>query len=43
MICTAARVAALITRRKEEDEYRDSIRCDDWEVIAPDLIFAPKD
>lgn len=43
MICTAARVAALITRRKEEDEYRDSIRCDDWEVIVPDLIFAPKD
>lgn len=41
--CTEARVAAIIIRRKEDDDsqYRDSILCDRWEVVVPELIFEP--
>lgn len=44
MRCVEARVVAIITRLKENDDssYRDSIRCDRWEVVIPELIFEPR-
>jgi len=44
MLCIEARVAAILTRWKKDDEsnYRDFIRCERWEVVLPELVFAPK-
>ena len=41
--CIAASVAAIIVREREdsEPEYRDLARCERWEVVVPDLVFAP--
>jgi ATP-dependent DNA helicase RecQ len=41
--CIAASVAAIIMREREdsEPEYRDRLRCERWEVVVPDLVFAP--
>jgi ATP-dependent DNA helicase RecQ len=43
MRCIAARVAAIIVRRREdgEAEYRDLARCERWEVVVPELVFEP--
>ena len=39
----AASVAAIIMREREdsEPEYLDRARCERWEVVVPDLVFAP--
>ncbi len=44
MECIAANVAAIITRRREDEqpEFRERARCERWEVVVPDLVFAPK-
>ncbi|MFO1420756.1 MAG: RecQ family ATP-dependent DNA helicase [Candidatus Competibacteraceae bacterium] len=44
MRCIAAQVAAIIIRRREdtEPEYRDSVRCERWEVVVPELVFEPE-
>ncbi|MBI4193951.1 MAG: RecQ family ATP-dependent DNA helicase [Betaproteobacteria bacterium] len=44
MECIAAHVAAIIVRRREDEQpdFRERIRCDRWEVVVPDLLFAPK-
>jgi ATP-dependent DNA helicase RecQ len=44
MQVVSAKVGAVITWRKEDgaEEYRDRIRVDEWEVVLPDLVFAPK-
>jgi len=41
--CIAASVAAIIMREREdsESEYHDRLRCERWEVVAPDLVYAP--
>ncbi len=41
--CTAARVLAIVTRRREECEpdYLDRVRCERWEVVIPELVFMP--
>jgi ATP-dependent DNA helicase RecQ len=41
--CVAARVAAIIVRRLEdaEPEFQDQLRCRRWEVVLPELVFAP--
>ena len=41
--CIAASVAAIIVREREdsEPEFRDHARCERWEVVVPDLVFAP--
>ena len=41
--CTAARVLAVVNRRKEECEpgYLDRVSCERWEVIIPELVFTP--
>ncbi|MHB8908645.1 MAG: RecQ family ATP-dependent DNA helicase [Syntrophales bacterium] len=43
MTCIEAHVESIINRRREdcETEYRDHVRCEQWEVIIPELIFAP--
>lgn len=44
MRCITAQVAAIIIRQREdtEPEYRDSVRCERWEVVMPELVFEPK-
>ncbi len=41
MRCVEARVAAVVVRRSQdtEAEYRDVMRCDQWEVVVPELVF----
>ena len=43
MICIEVRIVAIIIRRREdcEVEYRDHVNCERWEVIVPELVFAP--
>jgi len=44
MKCIAARVGAIYVRRREDEgtEYQDSVRCDRWEVILPELVYEPE-
>jgi ATP-dependent DNA helicase RecQ len=39
----SARVNAVIVRLRENspEEYQPGIRCDRWEVVVPELVFAP--
>jgi len=43
MRCIAASVGAIVMRQREdtEPEYRDHVRCERWEVVVPELVFAP--
>jgi ATP-dependent DNA helicase RecQ len=43
MSCIAASVTAIVMREREdsEPEYRDHARCERWEVVVPELVFAP--
>jgi ATP-dependent DNA helicase RecQ len=43
MDCHAARVAAILVRREQDSDkdYRDHLQCARWEVVIPELIFAP--
>ena len=43
--CTSATVLAIVawSRVASEPKYQDHLRCDDWEVVAPELVFAPKE
>ena len=38
-----ATVLAIVTWDKErsEPEFRDGLRCDNWEVVVPELVFEP--
>ena len=42
--CRFAMVLAIVTwsREKSEPEYQDGLRCDEWEVVAPELVFEPE-
>ena len=44
MRCCAATVLAVIVRSRAaaEPQYQDRIRCDSWEVVVPELVFAPE-
>ncbi|MFN0313944.1 MAG: RecQ family ATP-dependent DNA helicase [Burkholderiales bacterium] len=44
MRCIAASVAAIVVWERDESEpgYRDLARCDRWEVVVPDSVFAPE-
>ena len=44
MRCKFATVLAIVTwsREKSEPEYQDGLRCDEWEVVAPELVFEPE-
>ena len=39
----SAEVLAIVgwCREASESQYRDSIRCDAWEVVVPELVFEP--
>lgn len=39
--CVEARVAAIVTRRREDTEaaYLDTVKSDQWEVVVPELVF----
>ena len=41
--CIAATVRAVVTWSREESEpqYRDGLKCNDWEVVVPELVFEP--
>ena len=41
--CGFATVRAIVawSRERSEPEYQDSIKCDIWEVVVPELVFEP--
>ena len=43
MKCIAGRVAAIVVRTREDSkgEYADSVKCDRWGVVVPELVFEP--
>lgn len=43
MECHRARVAAVLVRREADSDeaYRHLLRCARWEVVIPELVFAP--
>ena len=43
MHCTFATVLAIVAwdRERSEPEYQDGLRCDNWEVVVPELVFEP--
>jgi ATP-dependent DNA helicase RecQ len=43
MKCVSATVFAVATWRREDTrpEYADSVRCESWEVVVPELVFVP--
>lgn len=42
--CTSATVLAMVTwdKEKSEPEYQDGLRCEEWEVVIPELVFEPE-
>ena len=45
MQCRSATVLAVVawSREASEPEYHDSIRCETWEVVVPELVFGPEE
>ncbi len=44
MECIAARVAAILVRYRTDEskpEYRHRIHCERWEIVLPELVYAP--
>ncbi len=43
--CVSATVSAIAnwSRERTEPEYQLGVRCDEWEVVLPELVFAPVD
>ena len=43
MRCRASTVLAVVgwSRESSEPKYRDTIKCDSWEVVVPELVFEP--
>jgi ATP-dependent DNA helicase RecQ len=43
MQCATARVHAVLVRFRADGEqaYADSVRCDRWEVVLPELVYVP--
>ena len=41
MRCRSAEVSAIVgwSRESSEPQYRDSIKCESWEVVVPELVF----
>ena len=44
MQCVRAAVHAVVTwsRDVSEPDFRDGLKCDRWEVVVPELVFAPR-
>lgn len=45
MTCVRARVVAVVTRRQDESqpEHAHKVSCERWELVLPELTFAPMD
>ena len=45
LTCITAKVHAVIVwrQRDSEAEYRDRCQCEQWEVVVPELVFAPSE
>ena len=45
MQCRSATVLAVVawSRKASEPQYHDSIRCESWEVVVPELVFGPEE
>ena len=43
MRCRSASVLAVVgwSREASEPQYREAMKCDVWEVVVPELVFAP--
>ena len=43
MRCISAKVHAIATwsREQSEQQYRNCLQCDRWEVVLPELVFQP--
>ncbi|MDE0159793.1 MAG: RecQ family ATP-dependent DNA helicase [Candidatus Dadabacteria bacterium] len=43
MRCDSATVFAIVAWSQDisDSQYRDRIRCDEWEVVVPELVFEP--
>jgi ATP-dependent DNA helicase RecQ len=43
MKCVSATVFAVVSWRRDDTrpEYKESVRCESWEVGVPELVFAP--
>ena len=43
MRCASASVLAVATwsRDRSDPEYQQNLRCDEWEVVVPELVFEP--
>ncbi len=43
MCCVSANVFAIVNRKREfsDPEYQASMKCDQWEVVLPELVFEP--
>jgi ATP-dependent DNA helicase RecQ len=43
MHCIDAKVSAVVVWRREwtDPEYADAVRCDQWEVVVPEVVFEP--
>ena len=43
MQCRASTVLAVVgwSRESSKPKYRDTIKCDSWEVVVPELVFEP--
>ena len=41
--CRSAQVLAIVgwNREASDPDYRDSMKCDSWEVVVPELVFQP--
>ena len=41
--CASAKVLAIATWSREysEPQYQNNLRCDNWEVVVPELVFEP--
>ena len=44
MRCTSATVLAIVTwdKEKSEPQFQGNFRCENWEVVVPELIFEPE-
>ena len=44
MHCTSATVLAIVTwdKEKSEPQFQGNFRCENWEVVVPELVFEPE-
>ena len=41
--CRSAKVLAVVgwSREASEPQFRDSMQCEEWEVVVPEFVFEP--